>query len=309
MKSLLIIMSLTLALGLNAKDYEKEAKKLMEKKVSERKTVICSPDGRDGSLTPAQALAKLKNGGKLVLLPGSYSGIIEISKKGIIIEGIIGKKSNAFLIITGKGCIIRNCWFGSLELREDTAVVNSICNYVTCIYKKKEVEFYNSMIGWIQSGGETEFLFANCTIRNVRNECIGSLGIAKIEIFDSILYSKLLIFNLDSSGRKKCELTLKNNLMYAEGSLGGVRINRTSGAQAPEFVITDIKDLKKICKLKKSSNNKYAPIEFKNSLEANERYKDKPLMMYSLKPKHSLLLEEVEQGVKLSKEWFENLEK
>jgi len=299
LKSFFIFLLTFFIININAKNYEKEARNILKKEVSEDRTIICSPDGRDGSLKPAQAMGKLKTRGKLILLPGKYPGELEISKDKITIEGVPGKKSDLSIKILGKDCIIKNIWMNRLSLSRDATVVNSLLSDIYCSYSNRnnntKIKILNSMLSHIYCSGyeKLNVIIANSTIYHSSSSyCIYASYDSDIEIYNSILNSKTKIFNFYTYSRKECKLKLENNLMFAEMSLGSTN---TYSSSKKSLIVYELKNLKKICRLRCDSKTKFEPIEFKT-----------PITSYYLKPENSLLLDEsLEYGVKFSPEWFE----
>lgn len=81
--------------------------------------IRCSPDGRDGTVLPLEALKQLKRGMELVLLPGNYHDKIprmEIAVDRVVIRGEGMGKCCLNLAIFGKDCVVRDLCLDELHL-------------------------------------------------------------------------------------------------------------------------------------------------------------------------------------------------
>ncbi len=225
-----------------------QAKKAREAKGTE--VVVCSPEGKEeGSLTPREAMSKLKRGMELKLLSDSYLSEIVINEDRIIITGDPTRYLNASIAVNGKGCIVRGLWVREISASDEVVVVDSIVTRFSSRDKdrgKQSQTFYNSGFSYIRSSyRDTRFTMENCTV-------IGTTSYPSIYcpshsswvISDSIIYSPGFVFGFYTDGKAKARISVKDSLIYGVSGFG--TNSRSYGTRSGETAV-ELKDLKKIC--------------------------------------------------------------
>jgi len=211
--------------------------------------IRCSPDGRDGTVLPLEALRQLKRGAELVLLPGAYEmGRLEIFPDRVVIRGEGGGKSFVNIAVSGKDCIVRDLNVEELHLSGGSAtIVDCIVRGVTvtgeesrrkvrhaihntglrrlhCLAPSARVDMRNctlvgegmgpAMDGFGQ-GGE------GMVIREGASPVSCSMD-AELNIEESVLHAPGVLFYFRVYLRRQPKLALKNNVLHGKSGLGQV---------------------------------------------------------------------------------------
>ena len=252
------LMTLSFCLSAGQLESARQAKGIRE--------IVCSSSGA-GGLSPGKALAELKKGMTLKLLPGMYDSEIIISNDKIIIIGDPTKPCDVELKIHGKGCIVKDIWLRKVTSKDSVTVVDAFIDRFYSTEKRRgktKHYFYNTCFGAISSSWrDTYFILDHCTI--VGNDSSAPIRVdafSKWAISNSVLFSNTFMFEIDIDGHKKGKINLKNNIIYGEAGLGKIGWNhdvRQGRAQA-----LNIKELKKLVKVTAAKNIFEKPIFVKS---------------------------------------------
>ena len=261
---LLICISLIFALSAVAGP-EKSLRKLKG-----TKEIICSPEGENGGMAPVKALAALKKGMTLRLLPGSYPAEISISKDKIIVIGDDPTRTcEVNLTIYGKGCLVKNIWISQLTAYDNLKVIDSLVERFDSRDKRKTKMnhfLYNTGLAYIgTSYRDTSFTINRCTIIGDTYPPIRSDAFSKWNISNSILFSHTFVFGVDIDGHKKAKLGLKNNVVYGKSGLATLTFDCDVKGGKSQAITP--KELKRMVKLTNTKNIFEKPI-FKKPTEA-----------------------------------------
>ena len=265
-KILSFMLFVFLAMQLPATTIDSEVAKA---RAAEGKAVVrCSPDGKNGGLPPAKAVSKLKDGMTLLLMPGKYSSSIEIFSNKIIVTSDSRKLCRATVKLSGRDCVVKNIRLDHLYTKRDTVLVDSIVSFYSCGYwnskksEKVDVFIYNTGVGEFScsSFNNTIVDMKNCVI-NGAIECNSCL---RLNIEDSILYSKNTLFQFSNYENRQGRVTLKNNLLYAVNGLG--KIVYSESVRKGLTVAATLNNLKRLWNIVLSGNNRVqAPKFLKNN--------------------------------------------
>jgi hypothetical protein len=223
--------------------------KIQKARETEGKAVIkCTPDGKNGGVLPKDAVALLKDGMTLVLMPGSYSSTISIAKNKIILKSEGSGFCDATVKLSGRDCIIKDIYLARFYSNRDIVITDSIISSFSCgsgstnSGEKIDVYIYNTGLHSFgsQSMNSTIIEMKNCII----NGSITCNSKSRISIENSILTSSSNFFSFYNYGNKKGRVALKNNLLFAKSSFG--KIKYYAGISKPGSTAVTLKDLKKI---------------------------------------------------------------
>jgi hypothetical protein len=280
-----IIFFLLLCVELFSAPIDVNTKKAVETKAKD--ILTCSADGRNGTLLPAHALAKLKKGMEIVFLPDNYGEIV-LEENTIIISSEGDGPVCGHLAIKGKNCIVRNFCGQSLSIEKDAVIVNSILRHIQTSNleprKKMSLIVYNSAINDICLAYENiEINMRNCIIKLPYNvppqELRGApcqTGLLRctpgsdLLIENSILFSDNYVFTFEKSwNNEKGKLTLKDNILFGKNGLG-VLTNNHDPKKKGGTVALSVKDLKRLWSVAIQGENNVTQIEFlKNKMDNN----------------------------------------
>ncbi len=222
---------------------------LKEKDLSTAKTgggeiIKCHPKGERGGLKIAEALAKLKKGSVLHLMPAEYESEISVSVKGVIIEGEPGYYYRNRLNIRAEDCIVRNIWISSMLCDYSFIAVDSIIGYFHASAQDGGDVFFRNCcfedMHFYSYAKNKKINLSNCTLNSFSSAITLSGGDWTIE--NCVLCATGKALTCWSSGQNDSRLKIKNSIIYGGECLGS---NTRTGA-----VCSDLKGLKKIFSVK-----------------------------------------------------------
>ena len=245
-----------------ASTIESEVEKARER---ESKSVIkCTPDGKDGGLTPMTALSRLKDGMTLLLMPGKYEADIEIFKNKIILQSEGKDYCNVKVKLLGRDCVVKNINLEKLISTRDIVVIDSLISSFFCgswdskSNEKIDVYIYNTGLRKFDSESSNNIIVGmkNCTINGEIN-CNSNL---RLTIEDSILYSRKTLFRFFDHDSHKGRVVLKNNILFSQNKLGVVEFSDYSKKQGA--VALTMKQLKRVWSVMPLGENIIKPLRF-----------------------------------------------
>ena len=234
--------------------------------VEPKQVILCSPDGKNGGELPAIAIAKLKEGTELKLLPGRYPNDIQINCNKIILSSEGTAPCYCNIKIAARDVIVRNLnHIGELVLYRDTILVDSMLYVLRLVgfsKEKTDVFIYNTGLNYVRSftDNAVNLSFKNCTVKGEFYLPVET----RVNIEDSILYSPNILFRVNDHSSRKGRLYLKNNLLFAKSGLGkyGSMSNEMHMLKKAKYIITVPKDLKKIWGVVLAGENKMEEPKF-----------------------------------------------
>ncbi len=198
--------------------------------------VKCAPEANGDIKAPVDAIRKLKAGMILHLLPGKYEDEVNVTADNVLIEGEPGEFYDLNLLVSGKGCSIRNLWFCRLRCDNDITVIDSVFNNFSSGKNTKANQIFdNCCIGSITLFHPAKTIFLNkCTISNGKTAIW--LRKNKITIENSIVYAKKqTLFFCEKDG-----LIVKKSLLYSDENIGA--------CPKAENNTNDLMKMSKLCK-------------------------------------------------------------
>ena len=261
--------------------------------------VKCGPDAVGDVLLPIQASSALKNGSTLILMPGNYEGVLQITANKVLITGDdSGKKCDVDLKISGRDCIVRDVWIDDLSSNRNTVVVDAIIARLRTDQerdKKTKIEQYifNSCLSAIDSGwGSASIRIAmkNCTLVSEWGgemcpiECNPNI---RLTIINSVIYSPSMVFRFpDCTGRAKSKLVLDGCILFGKSGLGKVGWRESSSKKK---IALNLKQLKKLASIKLKKGTKMEMPKFMKKTRFSEgghcRYERMSPLSFILTPK------------------------
>jgi hypothetical protein len=203
------------------------------------KVLRCSPDGADGTLKPLQALAQLKRGMELVLLPGKYDvPQMEIVADRVVVRGEGTGQCRVNLTISGKNCVVRDLCFNELTIVGDgTTIVDCMLGGISLkgedSRRKARHALYNCGLRRLHCFAYNAKLeMRNCTMiaydipPNAAAESeygpIYCIPESELNIENSVLCASGVLFHFRVYGRRQPKLALKNNLIFGKAGLARI---------------------------------------------------------------------------------------
>ena len=207
--------------------------------------IVCSPDGKNGEL-PALAVAKLKEGMELRLMPGRYPAEIIIDCNKVIISSEGTEPCYVDLRVRSRSVIVRGInIIGDLSIYRDSIIIDSLINYLKLVgfsKEKTDLFVYNTGFNYVRSysSNPINLTMKNCTVKSY----FYLRASTRVSIEDSILYSPSILFRVYDYSNKKGRLFLKNNLLYAGSLLANDETS--SSSKKTKLSAALLKDLKKV---------------------------------------------------------------
>ena len=254
-RGFILLLFLVVTSNLYAASIDSETKKA---RAAIGKSVIkCSPDGKNGGLSPLQAIIALEDGMTLVFLPGSYSGVIEVPKNKIIITSEGQRNCDLTLSVNGRDCIVRDINISHIVIHKDIVILDSLVKRINIENSERgkgilDIFVYNTGIRSIRSGYSEDN--TTLTMKNITlNGNMSFDSTVRLSIENSILFSQSVLFNFTDYNNRKSRLYLKNNLLYGQNGIGKMGYSESSRRNG-QLALTP-KDLKKICTVMLSGEN------------------------------------------------------
>lgn len=265
MRTLLLVVLIIYLPGILSADELETARKATGTSI-----VKCSPDGENGGLIPLKALASLKKGMTLMLLPGNYDSEIIVATDKIILTSDQTGKCHASVQIKAKDCIVKDIWIHSINADGDVIVVDSILDtFYSGDQERKKLShsLYNTCLGQIRCGyTDTKLKLQNCTVVS-NQDALDCEQFSKWTIENCILFSNQAVFRFDGYGNKKCKMSLRDNLIFGKTGIGKKEYTN-SKSELPQAL--NLKDLKRMGSITLLGTNTVEQPEFVTKLEPVE---------------------------------------